>query len=626
MTDIRIDVIAATEDAVRQIKNVSVSINDLDKKAGEASSGIKKASDAIDKTGEESKGAKKPLGDVTKIFGEIGLASIGIKRTAEALKKVYSTAREGAELEYTIDKFDRLSESIGTTAEKLMGDLKTATRGMYSDSEIMAKATDLVALGLANTNDEVVRLSSVAAALNMDMNELVLTLTNQTTRRFDQLGVSVTGFDEKVKHLEETGMSTNEAFTEAFLQQAEAQIARVGSASDSAIGKFMKLESSINNIKDSAKRLSTSALLPLIEDLSGFAGALDSLTSKIMGVEDTGLADYFWDINAALNPVYFWLQNLDVLAAGIGNKSLPDMIDEILRGNNALSWMADGVENTFNGWKQLINILSGKGIQAIEDTDEATDGLVVSLTNAQIEAVKFSTDPRYENPSLAKGIYEIGRAAEDANVVMNEYNRNLLFQIASQGLDAEQAVALAKAMGLVDETMSYAASEADFLKERFLSGAITAEQYNEAVSNLADNLDRVESKEATVTVNVRGNNLALLASIAALKDKNITVGVTTRVGGTSVNLNPNAQTQALGGLYQTATPTLFEMSEMNQPETTLVVPQGKTLYDVAPASKVNDLLGRQGQQVAQGGGDTYNFNVATVEEAIRTYDQIKVLT
>ena len=77
--------------------------------------------------------------------------------------------------------------------------------------EAMALAADLLALGLAKNSDEAVRLAKVQSGLGMDMNQLVL-LTNQTTMRFDALGVSVDGFDEKVKQLKATGMSTNEAF------------------------------------------------------------------------------------------------------------------------------------------------------------------------------------------------------------------------------------------------------------------------------------------------------------------------------------------------------------------------------------------------------------------------------
>jgi hypothetical protein len=110
-----------------------------------------------------------------------------------------------------------------------------------------------MALGLANSYDEVVRLSKVVGGLGMDMNQLVLTLTNQTTMRFDALGVSVDGFDAKVKALKDSGMDANAAFKEAFLQQAEAQLAKIGDKADTGAGSIMRMEASFANLADTLK-------------------------------------------------------------------------------------------------------------------------------------------------------------------------------------------------------------------------------------------------------------------------------------------------------------------------------------------------------------------------------------
>jgi hypothetical protein len=86
-----------------------------------------------------------------------------------AAKQIYDFGRAGAELEFTRTRFDRLAESIGTTSDALLEDLHTATRGMYSDSELLASAGNLMALGLAKTHDEAVRLATVSGGLNMNM-------------------------------------------------------------------------------------------------------------------------------------------------------------------------------------------------------------------------------------------------------------------------------------------------------------------------------------------------------------------------------------------------------------------------------------------------------------------------
>ena len=206
-------------------------------------------------------GMSKTKGSLKGLASDFADFSVGVNqaleiatKVAQAMEQAYAALKEGAALEYADTRFKNLAESIGTTAYVLKNDMREATHGMMSDSELAASGADIMALGLAKDHDAVVRLSSVAGALSMDMNELVLTLTNQTTRRFDQLGVSVDGFDERVEKLKATGMSANDAFNEAFLQQAEAQIERVGSASDETIGDFKRLEAAQKTYMDGLKK------------------------------------------------------------------------------------------------------------------------------------------------------------------------------------------------------------------------------------------------------------------------------------------------------------------------------------------------------------------------------------
>jgi len=177
---------------------------------------------AVDKASEKIKGVNKEIDELgnntkqqsqkmqmrwTELWSKVQLGVMAFQQVYRAAEQFYQLAREGAELEYTASKFDRLTESINTTTEALMVDLKEATDGTMSEMALMASATDFMTLGLAKSHDEVVRLTTVSSQLGMDMNQLVLTLTNQTTMRFDALGVAVDGFDEKVKALKDSGMS-----------------------------------------------------------------------------------------------------------------------------------------------------------------------------------------------------------------------------------------------------------------------------------------------------------------------------------------------------------------------------------------------------------------------------------
>lgn len=255
------------------------------------SSGLKGAKDDLTKFSKDAEKqtdqAGKGVSGLGEKFGAMGgkiMAAAGIVGGfAMALSEVYDIAKQGAALENVERKFTRLSESIHTTSDALLGDLRTATKGTLSDAELMTSATDLMSLGLVKTHGDTVRLGKVIAGLGMDMNQLVLTMANQTTMRFDQLGVSVVGFDEKVKALKDTGMNANDAFNEAFLQQAEEQLARVGNAADTDVGAFMRLEASAANLGDAVKR----KLAPPLADAADAMYTLITWSERINGALNT---------------------------------------------------------------------------------------------------------------------------------------------------------------------------------------------------------------------------------------------------------------------------------------------------------------------------------------------------
>jgi hypothetical protein len=134
------------------------------------------------------------------------------QQAVEALKAIYATAREGAELNFLQGKFENLAESINTTADALLEEMHIATKNTMSDMEAMATVTELVGLGLAGDAEEAVRLARVMSGLNMNSNQLTLTLTNMTTMRFDALGVRVDGFKERLQDLKDQGLDTDSAF------------------------------------------------------------------------------------------------------------------------------------------------------------------------------------------------------------------------------------------------------------------------------------------------------------------------------------------------------------------------------------------------------------------------------
>ena len=155
--------------------NLQIVITALNKASGEINK-VKKEIEGVGNSGKTAEKGVKGFGSsLSSIIGTAALVTGAVAAVGLAIREVYEDLKEGAQLEYAQTKFDNLAESIGTVSDALLIDLREATRGTVSDAELVAGAANFMALGLADTHEEVVRLTTVAGALGMNMNQLVLT-------------------------------------------------------------------------------------------------------------------------------------------------------------------------------------------------------------------------------------------------------------------------------------------------------------------------------------------------------------------------------------------------------------------------------------------------------------------
>jgi hypothetical protein len=124
---------------------------------------------------------------------------------------------------------------------------------------------------------------------------------------------------------------------------------------------------------------------------------------------------------------------------------------------------------------------------SIRDAEEAT-----------AEAAKTAETAADRFDKMDAEITGAGSSAMDAATAMQKYNTQLLYNIASQGLDAESALQLAYKMGLVDTATVTATQKAADYKAMLDSGAISLTEYNNLVAGLAQYLDALKDKTVTV--------------------------------------------------------------------------------------------------------------------------------
>jgi len=210
----------------------------------------------------------------TELNSVISLAGQALGTLQNVAGNALEALSDGAALSAARDKFDNLAASINTTGDALLGVMREATSGMMTDAELVASATDLMSLGLAKNEDQVKRLSSVIGTLGWDMQQVVLTMANNSTMRLDALGLSMESVTGRAKELKDAGMSMDEAFDLAVLEAGEAKIALLGNTADTTAGKIQQMGVMVENAIDAFNQNLALTLADEIENAAGDAGAL----------------------------------------------------------------------------------------------------------------------------------------------------------------------------------------------------------------------------------------------------------------------------------------------------------------------------------------------------------------
>ena len=466
--------------------NLRLIITALNKASGEINK-VKKEIEGVGNSGKTAEKGVKGFGSsLSSIIGTAALVTGAVAAVGLAIREVYEDLKEGAQLEYAQTKFDNLAESIGIVSDALLTDLKEATKGMVSDADLVAGAANFMALGLADTHEEVVRLTTVAGALGMNMNQLVLTLTNQTTMRFDALGVSVDGFNEKVKALEDSGLSAQDAFTEAFLQQAEEQIQRVGDISEESAGKIMQMESGFKNLGDAIKLSFSDTLDDAAPKLATWANNMATHMTTVGELEDA-------------------LKQLeDAYKSGL---ITTEEYDSILEEMGYNIWTGVYSSESLAVAQDALNEILGDSSVAADQTAESM--IAQSIAAKQLEEA---------NKEAATAQQEVADATNNADAAMRSYSESLLFKIASEGLSAEAAYDLAVKMGLVDQNTVDATKQVNIYKSMLDDGIITQAQYNMLVEDLAEDIENLPEGK---TLEIDDNIDDVMADLAELERRKI---------------------------------------------------------------------------------------------------------
>ena len=374
-------------------------------------------------------------------LGALKAAFSSVEAVARA---AFAALNEGAQLELAQSRFENLAVSIGTTADALTNDMGRATQGMMSQASMVSAASDIISLGLADSGEEVVRLSNLVGQLGWDMQVLTLTMANDSMLRLDALGLSMTDVKERMEDLKAAGVSADEAFDLAVIEAGEAKLELMGSAADTTAGKLQVLTASVENVQNAFK----------MGFAEGFTEALDEVAGGAPAAA-AGLAD---------------------LAHGFG--LLSQYIPDVVEGLTSVAMPAWVFE--IGGALGIIGVAVGKNTQATREAAEASAAWADDLWNTQLAAEKSGRQ-------LSEWTDEAKDAAIAAGDLAGELSGIDLSSVAGATQEGIWRVAGNHIQSILDEAAAAANEEAQKLAdEQAEIAAEIAAAYDEAAGHIAD--------------------------------------------------------------------------------------------------------------------------------------------
>lgn len=249
---------------------------------------LRRAAAAVEDVGDAGKRAMQETDDAlgrakkswTEFKSQVDVITGAFGTVKDAASGVYDALAEGAALSDARGDFADLSAEINTTADALENRLRQATGGLITDAQLIGDASNLMALNLGLTEDEIVAFSGAAAELDWNMEALADTLNTGATRGLKEMGLSISDVKGRMAELEEQGIATDQAFRTAILEAAEEKIGRVGKKSEETAGQLQALQTTVINAGDSFKQAFAESMVAGIDAAVDSAELLDDAIQR----------------------------------------------------------------------------------------------------------------------------------------------------------------------------------------------------------------------------------------------------------------------------------------------------------------------------------------------------------
>lgn len=177
---------------------------------------------SLDQVEQKSGLASRAMGAITGAFGKFTLAGLAVTAINNLVGSLSEFVQKGAQLGAVEQSFERLSGTVKQSGSEMLAAMRTSTRGLVSNFDLMLSANKAILLGLPVTTKEMGELAKTATVLGKAMgldatqslNDLITALGRSSPLILDNLGLTVKVGEANERYAQSLGKSV-EALTEA---------------------------------------------------------------------------------------------------------------------------------------------------------------------------------------------------------------------------------------------------------------------------------------------------------------------------------------------------------------------------------------------------------------------------
>lgn len=415
----------------------------------------------FDKLGEEVDSLGSGVNDASGAFTRAQTNLLALNAAADLVGKGFSllqsavrgistalTTLEGtAQLDAMRQGFKNLQDAAGYTADVSLQKLRTATRGLVSDVELMKAANLALTLGVDDGTDSFDQLAAAGTKIGRSLGltatkaveSLTLGIGRQSTQVLDNLGVIVKAEAAYLKYAEAHGIVGREltqeekrmAFVTTAIEAINKKAATLEDTQLTAAEATVKLTTQMKNATDQFW-LGVSSSGNLTEALGGVAKSVSDGRVEFKELGQTlgdliavaaNLTAGFWEMIPSLEAARDQGANLAIVLKTIGGAISGDIFDQPIIA-----------AATFSEKLEALNELLASGTpSAIDDSKAAWNSLRETIDESWILQMKYSdemntlwgkiTEADNAARELAKGISITGDSSVTAEQRLVKLNK-----------------------------------------------------------------------------------------------------------------------------------------------------------------------------------------------------------